>query len=494
LAVAELMRILVDEQWMDWEKAWDVTTRTIAYTNHTLLPEALEKWSVALFEHLLPRHLQIIYEINRRFLDQVAEIRPGDTDRLARMSLIEEVPEKKVRMAHLAMAGAHSINGVSALHTDLLCHQLVPDFYELWPEKFNTKTNGITPRRWLLNANPDLCTLLESAIGDGFLTNLDELRRLEPLAEDAGFAEKFMAVKKRNKEALARVIRRTTLVEVDPDSIFDIQAKRIHEYKRQLLNVLAIVDEYLSIIDDGKPPPAKKTCIFAGKAAPGYQMAGNIIKLIHCVADTINADPAASKWMRVCFVPDYRVTLAEAMIPAADISQQISTAGFEASGTGNMKFALNGAVTIGTMDGANVEISREVGEENLYIFGLRARDVAAMREKNAYRPFDIYKKDPRVKRVLTAIRNNRFCPDHPGLFAWVDRYLLSPRERYFHLADFGEYLETRRRADEDYVDKKSWVKKAILNTARMGKFSSDRAILEYSRDIWGLAAVPKPGP
>ncbi|MFH1887808.1 MAG: glycogen/starch/alpha-glucan phosphorylase [Pseudomonadota bacterium] len=492
LSVAELMRILVDEQWLTWETAWDITTRTIAYTNHTLLPEALEKWSVSLLEKVLPRHLQIIHEINQRFLNHLGELWPGDEDRARRMSLIEEGEDKKVRMAHLAMVGSHSVNGVSALHTELVKHTLVPDFYELSPGKFNNKTNGITPRRWLLAANPDLNDLLEEAIGPGFITDLNLLRKIEPLADDPAFCEKFLAVKKKNKEGLARVLFDSALVRVDPDSLFDIQAKRIHEYKRQLLNVLAIVDEYLALVDEGMEPPVSKTYVFAGKAAPGYRTAKNIIKLIHCVADVVNRDRKARDLIRVCFAPDYRVTLAEAMIPAADLSEQISTAGFEASGTGNMKFALNGAVTIGTLDGANIEIKDEVGEENIYIFGLLEKDIARITAEGTYRPFEIYRGHAGVRRVLNAIRDNRFCPDDPGLFAWVDRYLLSPQDRYMHLADFPDYTETRARAGQDYENRTGWAKKAILNTARMGYFSSDRTVREYSEEIWGLKPVPKP--
>ncbi len=491
LSVAELMRILVDEQWLTWETAWDITTRTIAYTNHTLLPEALEKWSVSLLEHVLPRHLQIIYEINQRFLSRVGEIWPEDGDRARRMSLIEEGEDKKVRMAHLAMVGSHSVNGVSALHTELVKHALVPDFYEMWPEKFNNKTNGITPRRWLLAANPDLNALLAEAVGPGFVTDLDLLRDIEPLADDPSFRERFLAVKRKNKEALARVLFDTALVRVDPDSLFDIQAKRIHEYKRQLLNLLAIVDEYLALVDGGIEPPVAKTYVFAGKAAPGYQTAKNIIKLIHCVADVVNRDRKARDLIRVCFAPDYRVTLAEAMIPAADLSEQISTAGFEASGTGNMKFALNGAVTIGTLDGANIEIKDEVGDENIYIFGLLEKDIARITAEGSYHPFGIYQEHPGVRRVLNAIRDNRFSPDEPGLFGWVDRYLLSPQDRYMHLADFPDYTRTRALAGKDYEDRAGWAKKAILNTARMGWFSSDRTVREYSDEIWGLKPVPK---
>ncbi len=490
LAIAELMRVLVDEYWLEWDEAWGITSKTVAYTNHTLLPEALEKWPVALLERVLPRHLQIIYEINRRFLDRVIEVWPGDFDRMGRMSLIEEGPEKMARMANLSIVGSHRVNGVSALHSDLVKSDLVPDFYAMWPEKFTNVTNGITPRRWLSRSNPGLCALVAEHLGPGFVTDLERLRALEPLAEDPAFGEKYLAVRRENKERLSRIIFENAMISVDPDSIFDMQAKRIHEYKRQLLNVLSIMAEYILIADDGVEPPAPKTAIFAGKAAPGYQTAKDMIKLIHSVADVVNRDKRTKGLLKVAFLPDYRVTLAEKMVCAADLSQQISTAGYEASGTGNMKFALNGAVTIGTLDGANIEIAREVGEENVLIFGLTAPEIARLTKEGSYRPAALYQKDTLIRRVLDALRDGRFSPSEPGLFAWVVPYLLSERDRYFHLADFTSYMAARKKAGEDFTDRLLWAKKGILNTARMGFFSSDRAIREYAEKIWKIESVP----
>ena len=410
LTVAELMRILVDEKNLPWEEAWEITQATVGYTNHTLAPEALEKWPVPLLEYVLPRHLQIIFEINRRFLEQVAVAYPGDTERLRRMSLIEESTPKQVRMANLAMVGSHSINGVSAIHTELIKTSLVPDFYQLWPERFNNKTNGVTQRRWLLQANSSLADLIRATIGDGWITDLSHLRALEPWAADVGFQAEFRKIKRSTKERLARVIRDSALVKVDPDSLFDIQVKRIHAYKRQLLNVMHIIHEYLSLIEDGREPAVPRTYVFAGKAAPGYWAAKQIIKLIHNVGRVINNDSRASDWIKVVFLPDYRVSLAEKIIPAADLSEQISTAGKEASGTGNMKFALNGAVTIGTLDGANIEILEEVGAENIFIFGLKVGEVQAMREQRSYHPWDYCERDRRVKRVAEAFRSNCVLP------------------------------------------------------------------------------------
>ncbi|HTR38799.1 MAG TPA: glycogen/starch/alpha-glucan phosphorylase [Bryobacteraceae bacterium] len=497
LAVAELMRILVDEKNIAWEEAWETTQATLAYTNHTLLPEALEKWPVPLLEHVLPRHLQIILEINRRFLEQVTPAFSGDTERLARMSLIEESTPRQVRMANLAIAGSHSINGVAAIHTRLLETALVPDFYRLWPERFNNKTNGVTQRRWLLNANPALADLICSAIGDAWITDLDRLREIENCALDAGFQYEFGKVKRANKERLARIIRETSRVKCDPDSLFDIQVKRIHAYKRQLLNVLHIVDEYLSLVEDSRRPPVPRTYVFAGKAAPGYWLAKQIIKLIHNVGRVINNDARASRWMKVAFIPDYRVSLAEQIIPAADLSEQISTAGTEASGTGNMKFALNGALTIGTLDGANIEILEQVGPENIFIFGLKAGDVQAMRRDRSYRPHEYYDRDPRIRRVADAFRSNLFSLQEPDLFTWIYQTVLDENDTYFHLADLPAYLEAHERAGAVFQNNARWMHMAILNVARMGKFSSDRAVQEYARDIWApfepvVAETPAP--
>jgi starch phosphorylase len=485
LAVAELMRILVDEQEIPWVAAWDITTRTLAYTNHTLMAEALEKWSVGLMEYVLPRHLQIIYEINERFLNLVLERWPGDLDRMRRMSLIEEGPEKRIRMAHLAVVGAHSINGVSSLHTTLLKNNLLPDFNALWPERFNNKTNGVTQRRWLLKANPLLAGLISRTIGNGWITDLTALRRLEPHAADAAFQQAFLDVKRRNKERLSRLIQEQTGVKTAPDMLFDVHAKRIHEYKRQFLKVLHIIHDYLRLVEDSAPPGVPRTYLFAGKAAPGYWQAKQIIKLIHSVAHTINGDARAAEWIRVVFLPDYRVSLAEVIIPAADLSEQISTAGTEASGTGNMKFALNGALTIGTLDGANIEIRDEVGEENIYIFGCRPEDIARMRS-TFYSPWEYYHQFTEISRVMDALNSDLFCPQEPGLFRWLFDRILHEGDVYFHMADFMPYLCAQKAVEEDYRRPDLWARKAVLNLARMGKFSSDRAITEYARDIWGI--------
>jgi len=485
LAVAELMRVFVDDHKLDWDEAWGITTAALGYTNHTLLSEALEKWSVGLFEYVLPRHLQIIYEINRRFLEQVALVWPNDGGRQIRMSVIEEGADKKVRMAHLAIVGSHSVNGVSALHTDLIESSLVPDFYQLWQQKFNNKTNGVTPRRWLLKANPGLASLITRSVGDGWITDLDKLRALEPFADDKGFQSEFTRVKQANKAELARFIGQTQGIAVDPHSLFDVQVKRIHEYKRQLLNVMHILHEYLSLTEDGTYPVVPRTYIFAGKAAPGYWAAKQIIKLINSVASVINADPRAAGKLAVVFVPDYRVSVAEKIIPAANLSEQISTAGKEASGTGNMKFAMNGALTMGTLDGANIEIKEEVGDDNIFIFGLTADQIAEMRLRGTYHPSDYYS-DPATRRVLDALNSDRFCPDEPGLFRPIYDSLLHGGDEYFHLADLPSYIKAQREAGQEYHDQAVWARKAILNVARTGKFSSDRTISEYARDIWGI--------
>jgi starch phosphorylase len=489
LAVAELMRLLVDEKDTSWEVAWKITQASVAYTNHTLASEALEKWPVPLLERVLPRHLQIIYEINRRFLEQITSAYPGDMERLRRMSLVEESMPKQVRMAHLAVVGSHSINGVSALHTDLIKTSLVPDFFRLWPERFNNKTNGITQRRWLLQANAPLAELIRAAIGDGWITDLQQLRALEKWALDADFQAEFRRIKRSNKARLTKVIRDSAQVTADPNSLFDIQVKRIHAYKRQLLKVMHIVHEYLSLIEDRRQPAVPRTYVFAGKAAPGYWVAKQIIKLIHNVARTINGDIRAREWIKVAFIPDYRVSLAEKIIPAADLSEQISTAGMEASGTSNMKFALNGALTIGTLDGANIEILQAVGEENIFIFGLRVDEVQTMCERRAYRPSEYYERDPRVKRVVDAFRSNLFCPDEPDLFSWIYRSVLDENDPYCHLADLPAYLTTQELAGQAFDDQSTWTRKAILNVARVNKFSSDRTVAEYAREIWDLKTV-----
>jgi len=489
LAVAELMRILVDEHYLEWENAWNITQKTLAYTNHTLLAEALEKWPVGLLEHVLPRHLQIIYEINHRFLSEIAVMWPGDTDRLSRMSLIEEGAEKQVRMAHLAIIGSHSVNGVSALHTDLIKTSLVPDFYARWPERFNNKTNGITQRRWLLKANPLLADLLNETVGSEWITDLSRLRRLEPFASDPSFQDRFRKIKLANKEQLGKIIYQTTRLKISPDSLFDIHAKRIHEYKRQLLNVMHIIHEYFCIIEDGIEPAVPKTYIFAGKAAPGYWTAKQIIKLIHNVGDIIHKDRRTKDKLKVVFIPDYRVSLAEKIIPAAEVSEQISTAGTEASGTGNMKFALNGSLTIGTLDGANVEMLEEVGEDNIYIFGLKTREVQEMKQSGTYRPLNYYHEHDSIRRVMDSFWDNRFCPQEPGLFRWLYHHILEKGDDYFHLADFLSYSQIHETIYSDYLQIPVWNRKSILNVARMGKFSSDRTISEYAREIWGLKPI-----
>ena len=486
LAVAELMRILVDERDVPWETAWDVTQATMAYTNHTLMPEALEKWPVSLLARVVPRHLQIIQEINRRFLQHVASVWPNDPARWERLSLIEPPPSEQVRMAHLSIVGSHSINGVSDLHSRLVRTTLVPDFYRLWPERFNSKTNGVTPRRWLVQANPLLSRLISRTIGDRWIADLEHLRELTPWASDAAFQREFMAIKRANKEKLARVIETTTGTVVDPESLFDVQIKRIHEYKRQLLRVMQIVHEYLGMVEDGTEPPVPRTCIFAGKAAPGYSAAKQIIKLICNVASVINHDPRVKGRLRVVFVPDYRVSLAEKIIPSADLSEQISTAGTEASGTGNMKLAMNGALTIGTLDGANVEILTEVGAENIFIFGLTVDDIQALREGRGYRPRDLYERNLSVRRIIDALESDRFCPEESGLFRSITRSLLDHGDAYFHLADLPAYIETQDRVGGEFRHPAAWASKAILNVAGIGRFSSDRTVSEYARDIWKI--------
>ena len=491
LMVTELMRVLVDEQALPWEQAWDITTQTLAYTNHTLLPEALEKWSVNLLETVLPRHLQIIYEINTRFLQKVAEVWPNDTDRLQRISLVEESEPKQVRMAHLAVVGSHSINGVAALHTELLQKIVLPDFHELWPNRFNNKTNGVTPRRWLLKCNPRLASLISDTVGNEWISDLGKLRALEPYAADAAFQEIFLKIKHANKERMAAIINETARVKVDPHSMFDIQAKRIHEYKRQVLNVLNIIHEYLCLVEDQIEPQAPKTYLFAGKAAPGYWAAKQIIKLVVSVAEVINNDPRVRDLIKVAFIPDYRVSLAEKIIPAADLSEQISTAGKEASGTGNMKFAFNGALTIGTLDGANIEIMEEVGEENIFIFGLRAEEIEAMQNANSSHPKEYYLNSPAIQRVMNALRDDRFSESEPGLFRWLFDSLVEKEDGYFHLADFHSFVMAQERASREYREPAGWAAKAILNVARIGKFSSDRTITQYAEEIWGLKGESK---
>jgi glycogen phosphorylase len=489
LTVAELMRTLVDEHRVAWEEAWEITQAVCGYTNHTLMPEALEKWSVALFERVLPRHLQIIYQINHRFLQRVAKRWPGDEGRQKRMSLIEEGPHQMVRMANLSIVGSHAVNGVAALHSELVKTDLVPDFHEFFPGRFSNKTNGVTPRRWLRHANPALCEWITTRIGDAWHQDLTGLRALELFANDRASQSEFAAVKEGNKRRLARVIAERTGIRVDPTAMFDVQVKRIHEYKRQLLNVLGTIDEYFQIVEGGNAVTAPRVHIFAGKAAPGYYMAKLIIKLINNVSSVINADSRIGGHLKMIFLPDYKVSLAEIIVPAADLSEQISTAGTEASGTSNMKFALNGALTIGTLDGANVEMLEEVGPENMFIFGLQTEEVRAVRARG-YNPRDGYSQNPRIRRALDAIEGNRFSAGEEGIFQPIVRTLLHDGDHYLHIADFASYTEAQERVSKVFMDPAAWSEKAILNVARMGKFSSDRSIQEYASEIWGVQAWP----
>jgi len=491
LAIVELQRLLHDEKGLSWDAAWAVVTKTFAYTNHTLLPEALEKWSVGLFQKVLPRHLQIIFEINKRFLETVEARWPGDVEKKRVLSLIEEGAHQMVRMAHLSVIGSHSVNGVAALHTQLLKSQLFPEFDELYPGKFNNKTNGITPRRWLLACNPRLSELITSKIGDGWARDLDKLRGLEQWADDPAFQNEFMAVKHANKVDLAHTIASLCGVEVDPSALFDVQIKRLHEYKRQHLNLLHILALYRRILQNPNEPVTPRVFIFAAKAAPGYDLAKLIIKAINAVGSKINNDPRINGKLKVVFLPNYRVSLAQKIVPAADLSEQISTAGKEASGTGNMKLALNGALTIGTLDGANVEICEEVGDENIFIFGNTVEQVHELVSKG-YKPGDFYKASEELRAVVDWVGSNYFTPDEaPGILRPLHDNLLYS-DPFLCLADFDAYNECQKKVSSAFLEKSRWAKMAILNTARVGKFSSDRTISEYARDIWHLPAVPVP--
>src|SRR5437763_3865292 len=483
LAIVELLRVFIDDYNLPWEEAWGMVVAACGYTNHTLLPEALERWPMDMMERVLPRHMQIIGEINRRLLADVERRLPGETAMAERVALFESGERRNVRMANLAMAGSHSVNGVAAIHSELVKTILAPDFYKLYPERFNNKTNGVTPRRWLLHANRPLASLITRAVGDGWIRNLDELRRLELFDDDASFLERLDAVKDRNKLALAALTKELTGIVVAPASLFDVQVKRMHEYKRQLLNVLHIIHRYWEIVEDGETPLVPRTFFFAGKSAPGYFMAKLIIKLIHSVAEVVNAEPKTRDWLRVVFLPDYRVTLAEKIMPAAELSEQISTAGKEASGTGNMKLALSGALTIGTLDGANIEIRDEVGAENIFIFGLRAEEVAALLP--GYRPEE-YLANRAIRRVVDTIAAGHFSRGDKDLFRPIVAKLTSARDEYVHLADLEPYVDAQRRVDQVYRDRAEWSKKSLLNIARMGKFSSDRTVTEYAREIWHI--------
>jgi starch phosphorylase len=490
LAVAELMRILLDRVHLGWDQAWDLTVRTLAYTNHTLLPEALEKWPIELFELVVPRHLEIVYEINRRFLGEVSARYPGDDARRQRMSLIEEQPARKVRMAHLAVVGTHSTNGVAEIHSGLLRTHVLRDFAEMFPERFNNKTNGVTPRRWLLMANPPLARLITETIGDGWITDLDRLRALAPLAADAGFRARFLLAKRQAKELFIEWLSRTSHQVVDPDSIFDSQVKRIHEYKRQLLNVLHVVILYNRLHRDPGLSMTPRTFFFAGKAAPAYRLAKLIIKLINNVAGTLDHDPVTRGRLKVMFLPDYSVSLAERLIPASDVSEQVSTAGFEASGTGNMKFMLNGALTIGTRDGATIEMAREAGEDNVFLFGLTAEQVALSR--GSYNPWWHYEHEPETREALDLIFGDHFSRHEPGVFNPIREALLDRGDYYMHLADLTSYANAQSRVATAYADPSTWAQKAILNVASSGRFSSDRTIAEYAAEIWHAKPCPVP--
>jgi len=492
LAVPELMRTLVDLEGLAWDEAWRITRATFGYTNHTVLPEALERWPVSLVGRMLPRHLEIIYEINRRLLDEVGGRFGPDDTRARRMSLIDEAGGRRVRMASLAIVGSHSVNGVAELHTEILEREVFLDFHEMWPDRFNNKTNGITPRRWLLKSNPPLARLITETIGAGWVTNLEELRGLAAHASDAALGLAWRKAKRENKLRLAETIvrqyeHRGMALTVNPDSLFDVQVKRMHEYKRQLLNVLHVITLYNRLRDGHGSRIVPRTVIFGGKAAPSYWMAKLIIRLINGVADTVNADPAARDRLTVVFLADYRVSLAEQIVPGAELSEQISTAGTEASGTGNMKFGLNGALTIGTMDGANVEMRQEVGDDNIFIFGLTAAEVADRRPH--YDPGDVYRNDPELARTVDMIGGGAFSPGEPALFRPIVDSLLTGGDPFLVLADYASYVACQERVATTYRDESTWTRKSILNVAGMAKFSSDRTIRQYADEIWGVSPV-----
>ena len=489
LAVPELMRILVDQEQLGWDDAWDITQNTLAYTNHTLLPEALEKWPMAWFEELLPRQLEIIYEINRRFLGDVRRLFPADEGRIQRVSLIEEGAAKKVRMAHLAVVGSHSVNGVAAIHSDLLRKTTLKDLAEIYPERFNNKTNGVTPRRWLLLCNPRLSGLITDAIGDGWISNLSELSKLKSLVAENGFRDAFLKTKRSAKQDFCNWFKWSTGQVLDPDTIFDCQIKRIHEYKRQLLNALRIVVLYNRLRQNHDLDMQPRIFFFAGKAAPAYRLAKLIIKFINNLAGTIDGDPAVRGRLKVVFLPEYCVSLAEHLIPASDVSNQISTAGYEASGTSNMKFMMNGALTIGTCDGATIEMAAEAGEENFFLFGLTAQQVAASR--GWYNPHWHYEHEPETREALDLIFSDYFSRNEPGVFTPF-RDMLLTNDHYMHLADLKSYLDADERLSALYANPNEWARKAILNVAGSGKFSSDRTIAEYANEIWNVRACPVP--
>jgi len=489
ISIPELMRILVDIEGLTWDAAWDITVKTFGYTNHTVLPEALERWPISLMAKVLPRHLEIIFEINRRFLDEIGRKFPGNSALLQELSIIEEGTDKKVRMANLAIIGSHSINGVAALHTEILKSRVFKGFYGVWPEKFNNKTNGITQRRWLKLCNTELSSLITRTIGDKWTIDLFELKKLTPYADDPEFRKEWAAVKQVKKEQLARYILSRNGLKVNINSMFDIQVKRIHEYKRQLLNALHVITMYNRIVDNPEADFVPRTVIFAGKAAPGYFMAKLIIKFINSIADVVNNDPRVGNKLKVVFLRNYAVSNAEKIIPAANLSEQISTAGTEASGTGNMKFSLNGALTIGTLDGANIEIMEEVGKDNIFIFGLDTEGVSNLK-KNGYDPQDYYYKNPELKRILLQIQHGFFSKDEPDLFKPISDTLLHDGDNYLLLADYEAYVACQDRVSEAYRDQDLWTRMSILNTAHMGKFSTDRTIEEYAEEIWNVKPIP----
>lgn len=486
-AVPELMRLLMDEHDLSWDEAWKITSQTVAYTNHTLLPEALERWSVNMFGRLLPRLLEIVYEINARFLAEVAQRWPGDNERQARMSIIEEGTEKQVRMAYLAVVASMSVNGVAELHSRLLQQHLFHDFYELWPHKFNNKTNGVTPRRWMASSNPLLAKLITDTIGPDWVTDTTQLRKLAPYADDAKFREKWRAVKQDNKARLAEMVLQDCGVEFPANALFDIQVKRIHEYKRQLLNVLHVIHLYDRLKRGERDGITPRCVLIGGKAAPGYAMAKRIIKLVNAVAKVINEDPACDGLLKLVFFPDYRVSAMEIICPGADLSEQISTAGKEASGTGNMKFMMNGAMTIGTLDGANIEILEEVGEENFFLFGLNAEEVEATRGR--YNPDAIIAADEDLSRVMHLLESSHFNLFEPGIFDPIIASIRSPHDPWLTAADFRSYVDAQHRAAQAYIDRENWTRMSILNSATSGKFSSDRTIEDYNREIWHLPKI-----
>jgi starch phosphorylase len=488
LTVAELMRVFCDENHLPWEKAWDITVKTCAYTNHTLLPEALEKWPVDLLQRVLPRHLQIIYEINHRFLQRVEMEHPGDTEIIQKVSLIEENGNRQVRMANLAVVGSHKVNGVAGLHSQLLRDRVMPEFNAIYPDKFINITNGITHRRWLLKCNPELSELISGKIGTGWVKNLEELKKIEPFATDKAFQKEFMAIKHRNKTALAQHIEETLHVPIHPESLFDVQVKRLHMYKRQMLSAMHLIALYQRIKADPKIDVVPRTFIFAAKAAPAYHMAKRVIKLINSIGAVVNHDPVVAGRLKCVFLPDYNVSLAEKIIPAADLSEQISTAGKEASGTGNMKLSLNGALTVGTWDGANIEIAQHVGEENIFIFGHREEELDKL-SREGYNPWSFYDSDSDLQKVLEAIRVNSFDPTQPELYMELFNEFTRHGDPFFYMADFRPYIEVQRKIEDLFRQPDVWAEKAILNVARMGWFSSDRTIREYADKIWNIQPV-----